>query len=239
MEVVLLMLRRAAQVVISWTRDQMFHTGISAGTVVLPVDRVFTVANGLTFARLLAIVPFGYLVVIKHSYGFAFLLLTAMSVADAFDGYIARRYNQVSHLGKTLDPWVDRLTIVAVAIAIMVAKLLPYWLIILILARDFLLLASVCFFYVVDYPISFSRIKIGKVGRLGTAALLVGLPFVLLGHTGLPLHLLVLYGGLVLILVGVAFYYVTLGQYMKADLERHRAARSHRGQRRSRSVESE
>jgi cardiolipin synthase len=220
------MSRRRVQAFISWTRDQMFHTGIDAETVVVPVNRIFTVANSLTFARLLAIVPFGYFVAVKHSYGVAFLLLTTMSVADAFDGYIARRYNQVSQLGKTLDPWTDRLTIVAVVVVIMVAGLLPLWLIILILARDFLLLASVCLFYVVDYPIPFSRIKIGKVGKLGTAALLIGLPFTLLGHTNLPLHLVILYDSLMLILVGVALYYVALGQYIKADLERHREATS-------------
>jgi cardiolipin synthase (CMP-forming) len=220
------MSRRPVQAFISWTRDRMFHTGISAETVRLPVSRVFTVANCLTFARLLAIVPLSYFVVVAHNYGAAFLLLAAMSVADAFDGYIARRYDQVSRLGKTLDPWADRLTIIAVVFVILLAGLLPRWLTILILARDFVLLASVCFFYVIDYPVPFSRIKIGKVGKLGTAALLVGLPFTLLGHTGLPLHVLINLGSVMLILVGVALYYFTLGQYIKADIKRHRTAKS-------------
>jgi cardiolipin synthase (CMP-forming) len=220
------MLRRRVKAFISWTKDQMFHTGITAETVVVPVNRVFTLANGLTLSRLLALAPFAYLMIIKHTYGVAFLLLMGMSFADAFDGYIARRYNQVSHLGKILDPWTDRLTIVVVVIVIIIAKLLPFWLTILIMARDFILLASVSFFYIIDYPIPFSRIKISKIGKLGTAALLIGLPFALLGHTELPLHLLILYGSLMLLLVGVALYYVALGQYISADIQRHREARS-------------
>lgn len=68
-------------------------------------DLLFTVPNMLTVLRFMGVPLFVWLVLWQKEYGFAVLVLVIMGSTDWVDGYIARRFDQTSKLGRILDPW--------------------------------------------------------------------------------------------------------------------------------------
>lgn len=62
---------------------------------------------------------------------------------DAFDGYLARRWNSSSHVGEVLDPIADKVLLTAAFLGLWIATAIPGWLTALVLGRDLLILAAV------------------------------------------------------------------------------------------------
>jgi cardiolipin synthase (CMP-forming) len=98
-------------------------------------SRILTIPNLLSFARL-AVLPIIYLDLVQGRLLRAFVLLSVFAATDWLDGYIARRFDQLSELGRILDPISDRVLFVVVGVAFVVSGLLPLWAILLILLRD-------------------------------------------------------------------------------------------------------
>ena len=84
-------------------------------------DAVFTIPNLLTVLRFMGVPLFIWLVLAQKEYGFAVLVLAIMASTDWVDGYIARRFNQTSKLGRVMDPIADRLALIAVAVTLVIA----------------------------------------------------------------------------------------------------------------------
>ncbi len=89
--------------------------------------------NIVTYARILLAIVFIFLYVISGSYGFnslasrwgAFILFVVAASSDKLDGWMARKYNQVTELGKLLDPIADKLLMLgALIIAAMFSEIL-------------------------------------------------------------------------------------------------------------------
>ncbi len=99
-------------------------------------DRLLTVPNVLSAARLAGIPLFLYLLLGPHADGWAILVLAASGWTDFFDGKIARRFGQISRLGQLLDPLADRLYVVSTVLALTVRNVVPVWLAATLLARD-------------------------------------------------------------------------------------------------------
>ena len=87
--------------------------------------RVWTVANVISLIRLLGVPLFLYLFLVADAPGYAVAVLTIGSMTDWVDGYVARRFGQVSRLGELLDPLVDRLYIVVTLIGLTVGGVIP------------------------------------------------------------------------------------------------------------------
>ncbi len=68
---------------------------------------------------------------------FALLIFIAAALTDLFDGYLARRWKQVTTVGTLLDPIADKLLISAALISFVQIRLLPGWMVILIISREF------------------------------------------------------------------------------------------------------
>ncbi len=68
---------------------------------------------------------------------FALIVFLAAAVTDILDGYLARRWKQVTTVGTLLDPVADKLLISAALISLVEIRLLPGWLVILIISREF------------------------------------------------------------------------------------------------------
>ncbi|MFP5312060.1 MAG: CDP-alcohol phosphatidyltransferase family protein, partial [Actinomycetes bacterium] len=77
-------------------------------------DLVFTIPNLLTVVRFMGVPLFMWLVLAQKEYGTAVIVLAVMAGTDWVDGYIARRFDQASKLGRVLDPIADRLALLAV-----------------------------------------------------------------------------------------------------------------------------
>jgi cardiolipin synthase len=143
-----------------------------------PSDRIVTIPNLLSLVRL-ALIPLfvGFLLTKQDPAALATLL--AASVTDFLDGFLARRLNQVSRLGAVLDPVVDRLCIVAAALGLAFREILPWWLVIVVFARDVALLVVAGVLAANNLPIG----PVSRTGKLATALLLAALPVLVVAAT--------------------------------------------------------
>ncbi|HEX6126311.1 MAG TPA: CDP-diacylglycerol--glycerol-3-phosphate 3-phosphatidyltransferase [Pyrinomonadaceae bacterium] len=102
--------------------------------------------NYLTFARIV-IVPLLVVVLLTplaeqwigvSGYALAIVIFLAAALTDILDGHLARRRNQVSTLGKFLDPIADKLLVSAALIVLVEKHLAPSWAVVIILGREFI-----------------------------------------------------------------------------------------------------
>ncbi|MGH9946995.1 MAG: CDP-diacylglycerol--glycerol-3-phosphate 3-phosphatidyltransferase [Pyrinomonadaceae bacterium] len=103
--------------------------------------------NYLTFARIV-VVPLIVVVLLTpvaeswfgiSGYAMAIVLFIAAALTDIVDGQLARRRNQVSTLGKFLDPIADKLLISAALIVLVEKQLAPSWAVVIIIGREFII----------------------------------------------------------------------------------------------------
>jgi cardiolipin synthase len=101
-------------------------------------SRILTIPNLVSFARLLAIPFFWWVLLGKDDIALAGWLVLIIGLTDWVDGYLARRLNQVSELGKALDPVADRLLIASAIIGGLIVGALPVAFGALLIAREVL-----------------------------------------------------------------------------------------------------
>jgi cardiolipin synthase (CMP-forming) len=104
-------------------------------------SRILTVPNQLTFLRL-AFLPFFILAIHYERYGLALIILIVAGFTDALDGLLARGLNQKTPLGAYLDPIADKLLMSSSYVVLALHGRIKWWLVILVLGRDVLLLVA-------------------------------------------------------------------------------------------------
>ena len=137
--------------------------------------RIVTVPNVLSIARLVLIPVFLWLLGTAQ-YGWALAVVIVSSLTDFVDGYIARRFNQVSRIGQLLDPAVDRLFIFSTLIGLAWQQLLPWWLVIVIVLRD----VALAVLGIVLANNGYGPLPVHHLGKVATFALLFALPTLVL-----------------------------------------------------------
>jgi cardiolipin synthase (CMP-forming) len=179
-----------------------------------------TVPNAVTLVRLLLMPVCAYLLA-SGRYGWGLVLTAVVGSTDWVDGWLARRFGQVSRVGQLLDPLADRLLIASVAIALVVRGVVPWQAAVLLVARDLVLLAG--------WPLLKRRgiepPEVVFLGKAATLVLLFALPVLTLGATGLAVAGVAHVLGLALLWAGVVMYYLAGAVYVRMVLERlgHRA----------------
>lgn len=143
--------------------------------------RVFSIPNLLSFLRLATVPVFVWLFIVGEPNA-AVALYAAGAWTDFFDGYLARRLDAVTELGKLLDPLADRVFIIALTIALVVTDALPLWLALGLVARDLLLVGAFPF---IDRR-AVKRIPVSFAGKTATAMLLFGLTLIAYSETTFP-----------------------------------------------------
>jgi cardiolipin synthase len=98
------------------------------------------IPNLLTFVRI-AMTPWIVMRLLAGDCHAALTLLAIAAATDGIDGYIARRYKQMTRLGGWLDPIADKLLLTAVYISLGIIAVVPAWLVWLIVGRDLVILA--------------------------------------------------------------------------------------------------
>ena len=96
---------------------------------------MLNVPNFITLLRL-ALVPVTAWLLWREVYGVALLVFLGAALSDSLDGIIARRFDQASVLGATLDPIADKLNMFVATVMLAWQDLLPLWLAIAIVLRD-------------------------------------------------------------------------------------------------------
>ncbi|MFC0581519.1 CDP-alcohol phosphatidyltransferase family protein [Micrococcoides hystricis] len=137
-------------------------------------DRIFTVPNIVTILRFLLVPVFVYFTVTAQ-YLAAFITLTVLSTTDWVDGYLARRLNQISTVGKWLDPLADRLSLMITSATLVIVGIIPMWLILAIVIPDIVLIINSWRLFRGS-----PELEVTNAGKIRTAALLVGTPLLLL-----------------------------------------------------------
>jgi cardiolipin synthase (CMP-forming) len=186
-----------------------------------PLDRIVTVPNALSAFRILLIPVFVGLLLHEGTEEAGILLFAVVLATDWVDGYIARRTNQVTNLGKILDPVADRLAIAAGLIALMVRGAVPLWAGLLVIARDLIVLIAGGFLA----ARSGVRIEVRWIGKAATMALMIGIPMIAWANFGLWAESVVRVAGWTLYAVGIVLYYAAAAQYWQ-DAQKALAARS-------------
>jgi cardiolipin synthase len=136
------------------------------------LDRVLTAPNLITLVRLLCLPVFVWLLFGDHEQAPAAWLLAALGATDWIDGFVARRWHQVSTLGKVLDPVADRLLLGTGVISIIVHGAVPLWFGLATIARE-VLVAGVTLLLA---TLGARRIDVLWVGKAGTFGLMFAYP---------------------------------------------------------------
>lgn len=169
---------------------------------------VFTLPNVITMIRI-AMLPFFVLLmgderVVAGSWFFGLLAFT-----DWIDGYIARRFNQVSEFGKVLDPVADRLIFFVGIGTVMYYDFFPVWLGIVILVRE----VAIAVLMVGATALGMERFPVTKLGKQAAFGLMCAVPWITIGTAGgwwAPFT----YIGWVVAVPGVIFSYVSFVRYL-------------------------
>ena len=135
-----------------------------------PRDIYFTVPNLISLLRIISI-PFISVLVSRHEMVLALVVLALSAVSDGLDGLIARSFNQVSKIGQILDPIADRLLIFCSILALGVADIIPWWMLIVVGLRDLIMAILVLILAQHDY----GPLPVHFVGKAGTALLMISI----------------------------------------------------------------
>ena len=94
--------------------------------------------NILTILRILLTPVFIVLLFYEHPYSnfWALVVFVIASITDAYDGYVARKYDLETDYGRFLDPLADKILVSSAFISFAVIEILPYWMVGLIIFRD-------------------------------------------------------------------------------------------------------
>ncbi len=141
-------------------------------------DRILTAPNLVTTARLAGIGVFVWLLFGAHHEIAAAVLLAVLGATDWVDGFVARRFKQVSTVGKVLDPVADRMLVATAVICVMIQGAAPLWFCLATIAREVVVSAAVLLLA----SLGAERIDVLFVGKAGTFGLMFAYPTFVLAY---------------------------------------------------------
>jgi cardiolipin synthase len=145
------------------------------------LDRVLTVPNALTALRLACLPVFGALLAQPQGRGrvAAACLLGGLGITDGLDGYVARRFDQVSSLGAVADPLVDRVLVLSATGGALAIGAVPPWFVGVVLAREAVVAGGAAALAVSGGR----RLVVSQAGRIGAFGMMVALPLFIMGSS--------------------------------------------------------
>ncbi len=193
----------------------------------MTTDRVLTVPNLLSFSRVALVPVFLWLLLVPREPWadlLALFILGLSAFTDWLDGFLARRWNQISRVGQLLDPVADRLYIVATVVAFVARDIIPWWFAGLIILRDVVLALVIP----VLRRYGLGPLPVHFLGKAATFNLLYALPLLLLGELDGSLGTVALVFGWAFAIWGVALYWVAAVLYLEQARRLIRAQRVER-----------
>ena len=111
------------------------------------------IPNILTIIRIL-LIPFILDAIYKGNYILGIVLFTISGITDVLDGFIARKFNLISNFGKLIDPLADKLTQIAVLMALVYTKIIPLWILVIVIVKELIMVIGASFLYGKDLVVS-------------------------------------------------------------------------------------
>ncbi len=146
-------------------------------------DRILTVPNVITVGRL-AFLPAYVWLLAQDNLAAAAALLAVLGATDWCDGYVARHFNQVSNLGRLIDPTADRILFFVGIGGIIWVDGAPQWFSIIVLARE-IIVAGIT---VTLLALGAKPVEVTWFGKAGTFALMFAFPLFLAGSSDILGH---------------------------------------------------
>lgn len=164
-------------------------------------DRILSLPNVVTTIRLVLVPAFVWLLVQPHRRDWfaAAVLLAALGSTDWVDGQLARRLDQVTTVGKVLDPTADRVLLATAAIGILAVGAVPTPIAVIALTREGLVALAAVGLAVAGVR----RIDVTLVGKAGAFGLMCAFPFFLAGHSTVGWHQTALALGWIAAVIGL------------------------------------
>lgn len=123
---------------------------------------LMNIANIITIIRLL-FTPFIIWLILSGYYKTSFIFFILSGLSDAIDGFIAKKFNQITVLGSYLDPLADKILIVSSILVLGFIGIIPSWLLILIVSRDLAILGAVIISWLMESDLKIEPIFSSKI----------------------------------------------------------------------------
>jgi len=177
----------------------------------LSSHKYLTLPNLFTLLRLCCIPLFLWMLFARDNQAGAAFLLGALGATDWVDGWLARRYNQVSEFGKKFDPTVDRLLFIIAISAIIIDGCAPVWFCWLVLIREVVMGVTVA---VATLFFGMERFDVTFLGKTATFLLMFAIPGFMLGSSDFWANDLFQLAAWVLGIPGLVLSYYTAFAYI-------------------------
>ena len=128
------------------------------------------IPNLLTCLRFI-LIPFIFLSVIHQRFIISIILFTLSCITDVLDGYIARKFNYITDIGKLLDPLSDKLTQISLLLALSILNILPWWILVIVLLKECTMIISATMLYSKKDVVVYSK----WYGKLATSLFYVAI----------------------------------------------------------------
>ena len=192
----------------------------------LSSHQYLTAPNVFTLARLCCIPLFLWMLFGRDNVAGAAFLLGGLGATDWVDGWLARRFNQVSEFGKIFDPTADRLLFIVGITGIIVKGIAPLWFMWLVVARELLFGGVVA---IATVLFGMKRFDVTWWGKTATFLLMFAIPGFMLGATDFFAHEWFLAAAWLMGIPGLVLSYYTAVTYVPTIRESLKAGRSGRG----------
>jgi len=163
------------------------------------------IPNILTIIRIV-LVPFAVVYAVRGEMITAVIIYIAACATDVLDGFIARMFNQVTDIGKLLDPFADKLMIITMVITFTIMKLFPLFVLLVVAIKELLMIAGGAFLLKKNIVV-FANI-FGKVSALGTH---LSIGFAFLHEYYGDIYLYLMYGAIVMTVLSFVQYFYIYG----------------------------
>jgi cardiolipin synthase len=127
------------------------------------------IPNLLTLLRLL-LVPVMVILLIQGLFFKALVVFVAAGISDALDGFLARVLHQQTDLGAYLDPIADKALLASAFVTLSVLHIIPGWLTVLVISRDFIILLGIMVLYIMSVSV---QIRPAFISKITTAVQLI------------------------------------------------------------------
>ena len=125
------------------------------------------IPNFITLLRI-ASVPLIVWLLLEGSLLWGFWVFALAGISDALDGFIAKRFNMETELGKYLDPLADKALLVSVFVTLGLAGFIPNWLVILVVFRDVVIVIGAMVFETLTGSLTMRPMKPQMVSKVNT-----------------------------------------------------------------------
>ncbi len=166
------------------------------------------IPNTLSVIRIIALIPM-FIIGLDRPFLGA-LIAAILGITDFIDGYIARRFNQITKFGRIIDPISDRLLLITSFVLFLITKTVPLWFLVIIGLREILVAIGTIIIFIKKLP----RPDVNKLGKISAFGAMVATPswVVVYTHYGLPEKLFLVLA-LLSTIVSIPTGYISLYEY--------------------------